>query len=350
MSARILPFLGLALAFLGLGVMGLPAEEPAPRPDTASTNSSQISRKSSPLSELEAGLKKPFEIFKADPSAGKFRDSPLNYVPPAPVINNKKLRELMEKRAEESYLSPEDDDAAPWGEDWLKSDQGSAPGSSGRKDKSPLDRLYDRNGATQSTPTNKTPSLDFFGNRIEKDERGFKGSPSLNSLFGNALSASGQSFKPATNISPEGGRLSSDSLKPRSFRELFGLGPAPVDTAEARMSETRLDAFKELLDGPTYTPRNDYGVTTLPSARSSLPLPRPALGAAAPASASAWSSSLQPPVGTAFEDTPGFAGAPGKPAGVPDYAAGTPSLTPTAPLQQPKLPPPATFNIPRRRF
>ena len=112
-------YLGFALALLAVGLSGLRADEApkgrptptpivfsAPRSDTVSSNLNQIGTKSSPLTDLESGLTKPFQIFDAGRSSGDFQ--PANrfvpQTPSTPALSNRKLKEALDKRAEDNYL------------------------------------------------------------------------------------------------------------------------------------------------------------------------------------------------------------------------------------------------------
>jgi hypothetical protein len=359
MSVRLHHCHGLALMILAVSLLGLGAEEPAPsRPtpiifsapqsDTVSSNLNQIGTRRSPLTDLESGLKKPFEIFESGRSSSGVRPASrdMRYVPPAPVLNNKKLKDLLDKRAEEMYLRSEDVETALTRDDLLKSDE-DALDPSGKRLKTPLDRYYDRIDRMKLAPTNQTTrSLEFFGDKTGLEEKDSLKPKLSGGLFDNELSASARALGQMSNSSSGGGLLSSENPKPRSFGDIFGLGPVETSQPTARVRESRLDEFKRMLDGPGYGSRNDFNATPPPSASTSYQPPKPLVGVSSPI------FSATPPVvpGGSHASTPGFVGSIGMPAGVPDYALGASSLTPATPAKQAKPLPPPTFNVPRRRF
>lgn len=358
MNARLQHYLGLAVAVIAASRLGLwAAEAPrsgatpiifsAPQSDTVSSNLNQIGTRSSPLLDLESGLTKPFEIFDSR-SSGSQRpvSKDMRYVPPAPVLNNKKLKDLLDKRAEEMYLTREDNETALTREDLLKSDDDPLD-SSGKRLKTPLDRYYDRIDRMKLAPTNQTTrGLELFGDKPASDPRDELKPKSFGGLFDNELSPNTRSLGQKTNGSSGGALLVSEKDKPRSFGDLFGLGPVETSKSGTQVRESRLDEFKRLIDGPGFGSRSSFDVAPPSSAGSSFQAPKPVVGIPSPV----LPATPQPVSGGAYANKPGFAGTIGTPTGVPDYALGTPSLTPAAPIQQPKPLPPPTFNVPRRRF
>src|SRR4051812_7435583 len=131
MSVRFYHRLGVALSLVA-ATLGLRAEDAAkgratpivfsaPRSDTVSSNLNQISTRSSPLSDLESGLKKPFEIFDTGRSsavipANKFATP----TPSTPALNKRSLKDALDKRAEDSYLLSEDRDSSQSKDDLLR--------------------------------------------------------------------------------------------------------------------------------------------------------------------------------------------------------------------------------------
>ena len=195
-------------------------------------------------------------------------------------------------------------------------------------------------------PTNQASrSLDIFGEKNDLDEKNDPKSRRSGGLFDNELSAKARVLGGVSNNISAGGRLASDKLKTRSFDDLFELGPvAPAQSSTARAKESRVDAFKRLIEGPGYGARNEFNATPPPSSMSGYQ-PPPSVVAPSP------TFSNPRPAGGTFANTPGFSGSVGVPLGVPEYAASSPSLTPTPPVQQSTTKPPVpVFKIPRSRF
>jgi hypothetical protein len=350
----------LAVILLAASLAGLWAQDTAPRratpiifsapkSDSVSSNLNQLGTKSYPLTDLESGLTKPFEIFEGGRSSDSFRAPTMKFAPPAPVLNSKKLKDLMEKHAEQSYLLSEDKEGGLMGEDLLKSDDPFSP--TGKKLETRLDRYYDRIDRTRSAATNQTRGSDLFGNKHdenEKDQKDDLNGKSSSGLFDGELSASARSLKQMSNSSPEGGRLTSEKLKPRNLGDIFGLNPVEASQSEKHTleKESRLDEFKRLMDGSGYVPRNDFNAATPPSVSAPFQSSKPVTSLSTPPLAP-----TQPAPRDTFANTAGLIGAPGKPSNLPDYAMGTPSLTPAPLVQQPQpQPPKPEFKIPKRRF
>jgi hypothetical protein len=318
-----------------------------PRTDTVSSNLNQIGTsgtKRSPLTDLESGLKKPFEIFDSARPSTDF-STPRRYTPPAPVLNNQKLKDLLDKKAEQMYLSPDDNPSGLADDDPLKSSEDALDPAT-RRPKTQLDRYYDRIDQMKLAPTNQpSHALGLFGEPSEPGDN--PGDFRTKGLFANEIGVTTRPMGVISNSNFSGGLDSAERTKPRSFGELFGLGPVESPQTTTRVKDSRLDDFKRLLDGPGYGSRSGFNVAPPPSASPTFQTPKPVVGVPSP------NVSAVPASGASrsFEETAGFSGIAGTPKGLPDYALGTPSLTPTPPVQQaPAMLPPPTFNVPRRRF
>lgn len=320
----------------------------APKSDTVSSNLNQLGGRTSPLTDLESSLKRPFQIFESERPGN--RAAPLTrFVPPAsaPVLKNRRTKDLLEKRAEDRYLFREDDE--------LDSPKGDLPGLddgplavSGKRTKTPLDRYYDNIDRLRLGQTNRpVRSLDLFA---EKSAPTAQQDPKLRNpggWFDREFSASTQpEEKPGLSVFSDS-RFEPDRPKPQSFGSFYRSDPVVPDRKTTRAMDTRLEEFKRLIDGAGYGTRNDFNaLPPTPSAGSVDSSPSPGIAVPQPL----FSNSPQP-VGGGRVSTPGFSGAIGVPVGVPDLSASSPSLTPTPPLQQtvPK-PPVPKFSVPRGRF
>jgi len=359
MRVRLHHCLGLALAGLTIGQPVSQSEEPprskptpivfsAPKSDTVSSNLNQFGTRTSPLTDLESGLKKPFQIFDANRSSGEFR--PANqFAPSYPVLKNKRMKDLLEKRAEDSYLLREDSEADSPQDDLLKSDDDSPVGS-GRRGKTPLDRYYDGIERLRQGETNRpTGSLDFFAAKTDLDEKADSKSRTSGGLYDKELSAVARTSGQITNSASGGRRLASESFKPQSFGDIFGLDSMETDRSAGPTRPTRLEEFKRLIDGPGYGARDGFNVAPPSTSLSATYQPsKPVVVAPG----SLFSTTPQP-AGDLPANAPGFSGTVGVPMGVPDFAANSPSLTPTPKLQQTTpapTPPVPKFSVPRRRF
>jgi len=324
----------------------------APKSDTVSSNLNQLRSKSLPLTDLESGLNKPFDIFPGH-SSDNFRAPLRQFTPPAPVLNSKKLKSLMEQAAEKKYLLPGDKDD-DLGEDPDKAAED--PFSpEGRKRESRLDRYYDRLDRTRNAATNQTQNADWFGDERDPEDKNNSSLKTPSGLFDSSLSASARSLGQASNNIPDDLRATTTGgrLGVRAFGDIFGLSSRPSVQTDLSSPDkpTRLDDFKRLIDAPSYTTRNDFNATPPSSVGSPYDLPTSATSVRAPG----WATTTPTAPNSAFEQTPGLAGAPGKPAALPDFAIGVPSAVPSlAPAFAPPPPriepPKPEFTIPRRRF
>ena len=319
----------------------------APKSDTVSSNLNQMGTKSSSLLDLESGLTKPFEILDAGRSSGGFQP-PNRFAPPAPSvpsINQKKLKDVLDKRAEESYLLSEENASELSKDELMGPDRDAVDPVTGRP-KTSLDRYYDRIDRVRAGATNQTThSLDLFGENDLDEKDGTSKPRKSGGLFDYELSANARVLGQMTNNISEGGRLSSERLKQRSFGEPFELGPVEPSPALVRAKETRMDAFKKLLDGPGYGARNGFNVAPPSASSTGYEVPKSIVTAPA----SSLSVGSQPLGGST---APGFSGAVGVPVGVPEYAVSAPSLTTTPTVQQPAAQKAIVpkFEVPRRRF
>lgn len=339
----------LVVSLLAGAPLTLRGEEPArrtaapiifssPQSDTVSSNLNEISLKTSPLRNLESDLKKPFEVFQSG-NAGTFRPPTKFSTPPAPVLNSRKLKELMDKRAEDLYLGSES--AAT--DDFTKSDDELDPFK--KKIKSPLESYYDRMDR-QAAATNQTARTDdlLAGGKEDPDSADNLGLGRLRNPLESPALANSQNPRPVLG----GGRPSSsysENLKPRSFGDIFGLSPSEPADRFSRSKETRLDNFKRLLDGPSAAPRTDF---TAPAAVTGA-APKPGTGGST-APPPAWTTPQPAPATDTFDKRAGLVGSPAKPQGLTEFAVSFPSLSTPPAVPPAKPPPPPTFKVPKRQF
>lgn len=364
MMVRVQQQLGVAFALIATCLPGFAADEPAPkssvplifsapRSDAVSSNLNRLGTKSAPLKDLESGLKKPFEIF--DPKSVQ-RDlrGPINYTPQppaAPVLNNRKLKDLLDKRAEDHYLLREDDKTALERDDPFQSNE-QPLGASGRRSKTSLDRYYDRveqSGMTGTNQSKTTPGLALFGEKSQQELNDQPESRMSRGFLTSELSPTSRTLGQMSNsLSSTDGWLSPSKSKPESFGELFGLGPVdPVQSRYKQQREKRQDEFKRLLDGPGYGARNDFNVNPPSSVSTAFQPAKPAVGVPSPI----FPSGSSPMSGGSLAGAPGQIGVPGMPTGLRDSTVGTPSLTPTPTLPTVNTAPAVpAFKVPRRRF
>lgn len=355
MKMRAWNYANWVAVLLAIGVGPAHTEEPArqrampiifsePNSDTVSSNLNQLDLKAAPFKGLESELKKPFEIFNSGQSGGRFHPSSGRLAPPtAPVVNNRRIKELIDKRAEMRLLGPDSGDPDLAGDDPFKSPEDSLD-AAGRKLKTPLDRYYNRLDRERSAATNQVRNTDLFGSQKESDSKDQFGRAFPDKPFGGDFNASANSLGRLSPNAAGNRGFFSDQLNPKSFNEPLEMRPNGLVERSSAAKESRLDEFKRLLDRPAYTPGPSFYSRSLP-----------ATGAAqAPPPASpfpTWGSpSVTAPPGENFTSRAGLVGTPPELQGLPSFAATTPSLNPIPPpVARPKQAP-SSFSIPKRQF
>lgn len=355
MNFRFWNYAGLAAMLLVDGLVVVHAEDLArqrgtpmtnsePKSATISSNRNQLELKASPFKNLESDLKKPFQIFDSGRSAGNSPPPSGPIAPPAAPANNRRLQELLDKRAEMMLFGPESGDSDLTKDDPLKPAEDSLDAAGGKR-RTPLDRFFDMLDRERGAVTNQAPKTDLFGNNKDPD-----GKDPLSRLFsehpfdGDRTAAARSVGRMSNNAADRGGFFS-ENLKPKTFDDLLD-AQRPNDPSErsSGLKETRLDGFKRLIGGPAYTPRSNNYSPGLPVVGSSL---QPALTSPWPT----WSSSPPPAKPRdSFTSRAGLVGAPPELQTLPAFATTTPSLNPIPPpVLRPKQPP-ASFTIPKRQF
>lgn len=327
---------------------GAPIIFSSPKTDTISTNLHEVNEKKSPFKNLESEIRKPFEIFDSGPTQPKFKPAQRINNAPQPV-NRPGLKAILEKSAEEQFLNGKQGEQEDLNDPFKSPDSTMDPLGK-NKSKTALDRYYDRLEKEQGVRTNKSDTLDFFGNKKERtvEEKHALESNRHNAgreqdiyskTFGQAsTNAATENIFSRTGKIPEGGRIGSPSR-------------SGVDRAMLRQ-ETRMENFKKLLDGPAYSqPKNDnfipkassYGSTEKVAQRLGYITPTPSFS-----SKPATTTPLVP--GSSFSKSSGIVGTAGRPSGLQEYESSDAAQlsTPVAPVQKPKMKP-STFNPPTRR-
>ena len=354
MKLRFWNHASLAAMFLVGGLAVAYTEEPArqrgtpiifsePKSDTVSSNLNQLDSKTSPFKGLESDLKKPFEIFDSGRSSGSFRPPSSRIAPSAAPANNRRIKELIDKRAEMMLLGSDSGDPDLAGDDPFRTSEDTLD-ATGRKLKTPLDRYYNRLDRERAAFTNEVRNTDLFGNNKDPDGKDQLGRSFPDKPFGGDLKASVSSLgRLSTNAAANSGFFS-DPRKPKTFDDLLDGQPNNLAERSSGIKETRLDEFKRLLDRPTYAPTTNLYSPSLPLVGAVL---RPAPASPWPV----WSSSLAPAnPRESFTSRAGLIGAPPELQNLPSFAVTTPSLSPLPPaVAQPKTPT-STFSIPKRQF
>lgn len=311
----------------------------APKTDTVSSNLNELRTPKSPFRDMESALQKPFDSF--EPKFDAKRDLARPTPQPQPDFKRKSEKELMNERAEQMFLDPTG--ARDGKEDDLYNLGFDSNDPYGKR-KSSLDRYYDRVDRAMTNRPSGMGLLDYnTGAGLETDS-------SLTPTKNNALS--GKENPPGNNPnSPnnqwrssnnpyetkrdsffnDNSRNSSREDQPRDDAIGFSYRPQRVD---------RLDAFKQLLNGPSAQRPN----RTTPALNPAYPSGTSANSGARTASGVGLSP-FSPKPTDSFAKSAGLVGTPGSAIGVADYnAAAAPAPAQPKPIAIPK------YNPPRRNF
>jgi hypothetical protein len=329
---------------------GAPIIFTSPKADAISTNLHEVNVKQAPFKNLESEIRKPFEIFDVAPTQPRFRPpQQINNSPPP--VNRSNLKAILEKSAEEEFLNGGQSGQEDLNDPFKSPDSSMDPLRN--KPKNTLERYYDRLEKEQGVRTNKSNTLDLFGNKRERttEEKNALESDQREKNLGTQPDAFSRNSGTRSNNAATDNVFSRTGRRPEGGR--FGSSMTdPVERATLQR-ETRMENFKKLLDGPTYSqPQNynhlpkasSYGSSETAIQRSGYITPAPSWSSSKPAT----TTPLIP--GSSFTKSSGIVGTAGRPVGLQDYATSDAARlsTPVAPAQQPKMKS-STFNPPTRR-
>jgi len=321
------------------------------RPDTSEqkssvppTNSPSFKPKQNGLKQLEQDLFRPFETIAPQGSLDGAFVPPMPETRPATSSVQNKRKELMERRRDWVFETPEEILAGPSTDDLING-RDNEKKSDDKSNLSPLERFYERlynkdkkeitrkgkkrddlyDSQKPTTPSDKTDTdddsdLPFSVRETQREMR---------KLFAPKERKGDSTAEPGRN----------------SFSDVFGLGKTTRSREEIEIQRERMDRYKDLLGLPLTpkfendplkqfrdivgtSPRNAF-VSTMDSSGS---LPQQSLFGSQPATAIGAPNTSFLPEGAQVHTTP--------------------SLAPVLPkLEPPKsLPPPVTFSVPRRQF
>jgi hypothetical protein len=289
MSFRLPSRFWSALVALGIGGLVAGCAQAADRPPARNlefsetnraamvTNPSELGGKKDGLGRLEEELNRSFEDFSLKNSLEGARARRARTLPP-PVIQNKQVQQLLDRRKDWIFMTPEEMMAIPKAEDLLKPSE-YGPDGQEKKKVSPMERFYEglnRQGAGGLNagaaggpdplgPPKETDPLDSLVPR-DGEERlpsGVKNSyQKLRGMLGTGSSAS----------------VLTPALTHGTLSDIFGLGgdnnPSPD---QIRAHEDYMKRYQELLGGTapasSTDPLNPLGGTAPSPAAGGLPAP-----------------------------------------------------------------------------
>jgi hypothetical protein len=325
---------------------GRPIEFSSPRSDEVTTNLNQLTTKKDSLKELEEDLYKPLQSFGASSSLEGVAIPPPQ-PPTAPTVQSKRVRELLEKRKNWVFMSPEDMLGLPTVESVLKA-SGVGRGDQAEKDLPPMERYYSRLSTkrTGANNPNQLKNEDLFGisrKSTSREERAAREDSELPRGVKDSAQSLSQLFERAGSDSPFARADDHSDLS-----DTFGLGHSVMSKEQLVEHKKFMDSYRSIIDGAFPAPavagqQNPLWVlptdATAPAARPTATLPN--ASSLAPRTAlDVQADVLNPQLG---------------PQGLPDVnaqALGLPRSTSVLPTTEPTrvAPPVPNFAAPRRAF
>jgi hypothetical protein len=352
-SSRLVLLAVALIAGAGLDVCGVRAEEKKAAPTELSgvrsgnaiTNSPSFKPKQNGLRQLEQDLFKPFENFSPKGSLdGAYVPSMPQPQPAAPAVQSKRAKELLERRRDWVFETPEEILANTSTDDVMNRREKDKEGDDKVK-LSPLERFYERLYGKEKKR--------FAQKGKKREDISDTGKPAMLADDSEAdddsdlpLGVRETQREMKKLLAPKERKEDSSSEPASAFSDVFGLGKNMRSHEEMEMQKKRMDRYKELVGLPVTSrlqndPLKQFRDIVGTSARSPglLPtmdtlggLPKQNVFGAQPDSGMiAPNTSLLPPGATIHT---------------------TPSLAPVLPKMEPPktLPPPVTFGAPRRVF
>jgi hypothetical protein len=327
---------------------GRPIEFSVPRSDEVTTNLHQLTSKKDGLKQLEEDLYQPLQSFSPRSSLDGVAAPPPR-APAAPVIQSKRVKELLERRKNWVFMSPEDLASAPSAEDVLKAPQ-IGPDGQEKKELPAIERYYHRLSNKQAESDNplqfKDKSEDLFGMPRKSDSRDER-VPQEDLIIPSGVRESAQSLNKLVESDRSDGRFYRAAPHGDSS-DIFGLGTQPLSKEQMQEHKKFMDDYRSIVDPSWHppavaTPGNPLPIF-VPDAAS--PAGKPAVGLP---------SSLSPTPRTALDVQMDVINPRLGPPGLPDVnaqALGQTRPTPPLPNAEPTRVAPVAppFTAPRRSF
>lgn len=342
-------FLGLA-APLGLHAQSKPPgraiELSEPASNELLTNFNRLAAKQNGRKQLEDDLLRPQRLFSPNDSLGGIIAPPFSLPAPGPAVRSTRVQELLERRKNWIFMSPEDLTSAPSAEELLKLPEYDRDGQV-KKKLSPLERYYQNldRGRNPATTKNKFQDDDVFGLRNRNASRDAAGSRDDANSFGDGKEKEGTVKGVFDADSDRNGLVPSRG----GFSDVFGLANVKPLVDHDDRQKARMREFNQLLGLPPSLPATGPAPGN-PLGQLNDPAPQPALQ---PGAGLYGKSSSSGPGG--FGQPPGAfnpLAIPGVNSGANPNAFGQFSFSPALPkVEQPRATPPQpAFTAPKRPF
>ena len=216
-----------------------------PKSDELSTNLHQLRSKKDSLKELEEDLSKSMRSFSgaiAAPDAARPPEQPVT----RPVIPNKRLKELMERRKFEFLLTPDDLAHVQTLEEMLKVPEYGRDGAE-KQQKSPLELYYERQDAKRA----RSLSPIHFGEDDPSAKSDLPNDRNTSAASDDprlpaALKEKTRALEKLLQSDATGDPLSPVPAKSSSFSDPFGLGQPAPSPASVLEHKKNMEAFSAI--------------------------------------------------------------------------------------------------------
>jgi hypothetical protein len=321
-------------------------EFPVPGSSEVTTNLQQLTSKKDGLKQLEEDLYRPLQSFAPKSSLDGVVARPPR--PAAgPAIQNKHVKELLERRKDWVFMTPEDLLEVPTVEEILKTPKYGLDGQEDKKELPAVERFYRRLAAKR--PEVKNPlqpgDRDLLTPPTESkpgDESVSHEDTSLPSGLRESAEALNKLFDPASSDSPFARGAAHGNVS-----DVFGLGNKALSPHQVQDRKKFMDGYRSLVDpGWRPTPAATLGNPLAILADAAAPAGNPPAGTP---------DLANPPPRTALDAQFDVRYPRLGPPALPDVnaqALGQTRPTPPLPKVEPtRVPPPApTFTAPKRSF
>ena len=342
-AALVLSGLLVCSAQAGGKERGRSIEFSEPKSDEVTTNLHQMTNKKDGLRQLEEDLYKPLQAFAPDSSLDGVVATPPR-APSASVIQSKRVKELLERRRNWEFMSPEDLTAGPTVEGILKVPQYDANGQP-QKEISPMERYYQHLAAKRlnGKRTGESKDDELFAPPNKANPRDLLTAPDDADLPP-ALKEKAQELKRFTEQENSDTPFTQAPIH-GTVSDTFGLAASALSKDQLAEHLKLMNEYHAMVDpgwhAPT-TPNPASPLTDLPTPLRTGEKPAAGLGASA-----------APGLRTAVEVERDVLNPALGPAGMPDLnaqALGQPRAAPPLPtVPTPKVIAP-TFTAPKRVF
>jgi hypothetical protein len=259
MSDRLLSLLvgGAWMALAGIGALGglslaaaaeggRPIEFSDPKGSELSTNLYQLTNKKDSLKQLEDNLYQSLRPF-APKSAGDDDSLPLPTESAVPAIPSKRARELLERRNNYMFMTPEDLMKGPTAEEVLKLKE-YGPDGQEKKKLTPLEQYYQRQEAKRAVAQkSKEASDDSFRDSSTTDHSRDFAAPRQEATLPESLRDTEQALKNLFGNAPAE-NATAQVPKRNPYSDIFGLGETTASPIDIQKHKKVLESLSSISD------------------------------------------------------------------------------------------------------